>query len=263
MDAHPDTGVDGAPPRFDRRELHDLLCSLSGELCRPLASLRMGFDLLVGGTPPVFSAAQVGHVSAMRGLCDDLLRLARGYLDYAEVLRASRPLSLGSYSLGALAAEVDRTFAEVARDKGLGWSVEVADGDALLITDASRCQLILVALVSNAIKFTPPGGRVRVVVEAGEDSWRVSVVDDGPGMTPEEAARVFEPFFRLTRDEHAVEGSGLGLPIARELAAQVGGRIELTSREGGGVAAVAVFPRDAAPAAPPAPIAIDPDPDRP
>ncbi|WP_337174292.1 HAMP domain-containing sensor histidine kinase [Paludisphaera sp.] len=251
MDAHPDPGVDGVTARFDRRELHDLLCGLSGELCRPLASLRMGFDLLLGGTPPVFSAAQVGHVSAMRGLCDDLLRLARGYLEYAEVLRASRPLSLGSYSLGALAAEVDRAFAASAREKGLGWSVEVADADALLTTDVSRCQLILVALVSNAIKFTPPGGRVRVVGEVDDDSWKVSVVDDGPGMTQEEAARAFEPFYRLTRDEHAVEGSGLGLPIARELASQIGGRIELTASEGEGVVAVAIFPRVAGPAPPP------------
>jgi signal transduction histidine kinase len=250
MDAHPDHGVDGQPARFDRRELHDLLCSLSGELCRPLASLRMGFDLLLGGVPPVFSTEQVGHVAVMRGLCDDLLRLTRGYLDYAEVLRDSRPLCLGSYSLGALVAEVDRTFAEAAREKGLDWSAEVGDGDALVTTDASRCQLILAALASNAIKYTPPGGRVQVVGKVGDDSWSLAVIDDGPGMSPDEAGRVFEPFYRLTRDEHSVEGSGLGLSVARELAAQIGGRIELVSRPEEGAAAFARFPRDVAAPAP-------------
>jgi signal transduction histidine kinase len=262
MDAHPDPGVDGASARFDRRELHDLLCSLSGELCRPLASLRMGFDMLLGGAPPVFSPAQAGHVTAMRGLCDDLLRLTRGYLDYAEVIRASRPPSLGLYSLGALVGEVDRTFAAAAREKGLGWSAEVVDADALLTTDASRCQMILAALVSNAIKFTPPGGRVCVTGESDDACWRLSVADDGPGMTPDEAGRVFEPFYRLTRDEHSAEGSGLGLSIARELAAQIGGRIELASREGEGVKAMAVFPRDLTPASA-GPIAIDRGRDRP
>ena len=64
----------------------------------------------------------------MRGLCDELLRLTRSYLDYAEVLRGSRPPALGSFSLGALVGEVDRTFAAAAREKGLGWDAEAADG---------------------------------------------------------------------------------------------------------------------------------------
>ncbi len=243
MDAHPDPVADGPSARFDRRELHDLLCNLSGELCRPLASLRMGFDLMLGGRPPVFSAAQEGHVATMRGLCDELLRLTRSYLDYAEILRAARPPSLGAYSLGALVREADRTFATTAREKGLHWSTEVVDGEALVTTDASRCQEILAALISNAIKFTPPGGRVRVEGEVGDESWSLAVVDDGPGMAPEEVRRVFEPFYRLTRDEHSVEGNGLGLSIARELAAQLGGAIQLESCEGEGVSAVAVFPR--------------------
>lgn len=245
MDAHPDSGPDGPPARFDRRELHDLLCGLSGELCRPLASLRMGFDLMLGGGAPAFSPAQAGHVATMRGLCDDLLRLTRSYLDYAEVIRDSRPPCLGAYSLGALVREVDRTFGGAAREKGLAWSADAVDGDVLVTTDASRCQQILAALVSNALKFTPTGGRVRVVGEVGDASWSLTVTDDGPGMAPDEVHRVFEPFYRLTRDEHSAEGNGLGLPIASELAAQLGGRIELRSREGEGVAAVAIFPRGA------------------
>lgn len=253
MDAHPDPGPDGPSSRFDRRELHDLLCSLSGELCRPLASLRMGFDLMLGGGVPTFSAAQSGHVATMRGLCDDMLRLTRSYLDYAEVIRASRPPALGAYSLGALVREVERTFGGAAREKGLDWSAEAIDGDAIVTTDAARCQQILAALVSNAVKFTPSGGRVRVVGRLGDGSWSLAVTDDGPGMAPDEVHRVFEPFYRLVRDEHSAEGNGLGLSIARELAAQLGGRIELASREGEGVAAVAVFPL-----APPAP-GVDPD----
>lgn len=244
MDAHPDSAAVGPPARFDRRELHDLLCNLSGELCRPLASLRMGFDLLLGDRPPAFSADQEGHVATMRGLCDDLLRLTRSYLDYAEVIRASRPPSLGSYSLGALVREADRTFAATAREKGLDWSAEAVDADVMVSTDASRCQGILAALVSNAVKFTPPGGRVRVEGKAGDGSWSLAVVDDGPGIEPDEVRRVFEPFYRLTRDEHSAEGNGLGLSIARELAAQLRGRIVLESHAGGGVSALAIFPRD-------------------
>ncbi len=245
MDA-PLGSADESAARFDQRELHDLLRGLSGELCRPLASMRMGFDLLMSDEASALAVSRGGHVDTLRGLCDELLRLTRSYLDYAEVLRASRAPSLGAYSLGALVGEVDRGFATDARRKGLDWSAEAVDDGALVVTDAARWQRIAGALVSNAIKFTPPGGRVQVVGRIEADRFSLAVLDDGPGMSLEEARRVFEPFYRLARDEYAVEGNGLGLSIARELAGQIGGRVELAPRAEGGVAALAAFPRSAA-----------------
>lgn len=243
MDAPLDAVADGNAARFDQRELHNLLCNLSDELCRPLASLRTGFDLLLGAAPVGLSPAQGGHVSTMRNLCDDLLRLTRSYLDYAEVIRPARPPSLGTFSIRALVREVDRGFAAIARSRGLDWAAEAVDGDALVVTDASRCQQIFAALVSNAVKFTPAGGRVRVQGKAEGGSWSLSVADDGPGIPADQRERVFEPFYRLGREEHSsAEGNGLGLSIGRELAAQLHGRIELESDEGRGVVVRAVFP---------------------
>ncbi|WP_165248402.1 sensor histidine kinase [Paludisphaera soli] len=249
MDAQPDAGV--PQPRFDQQELHNLLCSLSDELCRPLASLRTGFDLLLGDGPAEFSATQKGHVGTMRTLCDDLLRLTRSYLDYAEVIRGTRAPSLGTFSIRALVHEVDRTFGASARDKGLDWSAEAVDGEVLVVTDASRCQQIFAALVSNAIKFTPAGGRVRVEGRAEADSWSLTVADDGPGVPSAQHQRIFEPFYRLNREEHSsADGNGLGLSIGLELANQLQGRIILDSEEGCGVVVRVVFPR-AAPSPPP------------
>jgi signal transduction histidine kinase len=258
MDAQPDDGARLGPPqpRFDQQELHNLLCSLSDELCRPLASLRTGFDLLLGDGPAEFSAAQKGHVGTMRTLCDDLLRLTRSYLDYAEVIRGTRAPNLGTFSIRALVHEIDRTFGASARDKGLDWSAEAVDGDVLVVTDASRCQQIFAALVSNAVKFTPAGGRVRVEGKADDESWSLTVADDGPGVPPEQQERIFEPFYRLNRDEHSsTEGNGLGLSIGLELANQLQGRILLDSDEGRGVVVRVVFPRIPAPAPAPAPVA--------
>src|SRR5262249_36674096 len=102
------------PFLIDQSELRSILCDLSHELCRPLASLRAGFDLLLGDSGSAVTHDQRGHVLTMISLCDDLLRLTRSYLDYAGIIQGSRPLCLGSFTLGALIAEIDRQFAPVA-----------------------------------------------------------------------------------------------------------------------------------------------------
>lgn len=229
--------------RFDRNQLHTLLCSLSHELCRPLASLRTGFDLLIADGPEAISPQQMGHVTTMMGLCDELLTLTRSYLDYAEVVRGARTPNLGTFSIGAIVGELDRQFGPVARSRGLGWKAVAVDPDAKVVTDASRCQQVFGNLVSNAIKYTPPGGTVAVSARADRDSWTLIVADDGPGVPAEAHERIFEPFFRLPRDEHSkIEGNGLGLSICRELTAQLHGGIVVQSEAGQGTSMTVVFP---------------------
>src|ERR1700761_2236210 len=96
---------------IDQRELRSILSNLSHELCRPLASLRAGFDLLLGDVMRPISNDQRGHGQTMVTLCEDLLRLTRSYLDYAGLVQGVRPLCLGSYTVGALIREIDRQFA--------------------------------------------------------------------------------------------------------------------------------------------------------
>ena len=98
----------------------------------------------------------------MVSLCDDLLRLTRGYLDYAGAGRGlSRPL-YGTFSLGAIVREIDRQFAPVAAARGSAGTWRFSEPEATVVTDASLCQQIFGNLVSNAIKYTPEAGHVRV-----------------------------------------------------------------------------------------------------
>ncbi len=229
---------------IDQAELRSLLSSLSHELCRPLVSLRAGFDLLLGDSCAEVTVEQRGHLVTMVSLCDDLLRLTRGYLDYAALVNGSRPVSLGSFSLGAIIREIDRQFRPAALAKGLRWETTSGEPEAQVVTDASLCQQVFGNLVSNAIKYTPPGGNVRVEIQAGAEEWCVSVIDDGPGIPPESLEQVFEPFFRLSRDEHSrVDGNGLGLSICRELIQKMHGEIVLDSTPGAGTTVKVVFPR--------------------
>jgi signal transduction histidine kinase len=176
-------------------------------------------------------------------LCDDLLKLTRSYLDYAGIVQGSRPLCLGYYTIGALIHEINRQFGATAAARHVHWETQVETPETSVRTDASRCQQILGNLVSNALKYTPVGGRVRVSGKAETDSWSVTVADSGPGIPADAIEMVFEPFFRLSRDEHSgVEGSGIGLAICRELVTQLQGEITLSSVVGQGTSVTVRFP---------------------
>src|SRR3954451_17130212 len=249
MDARPDLSLSVLPPPVSPRslieddELRSLLSNLSHELCRPLISLRAGFDLLLTDSARPISRDQRGHVQTMVVLCDDLLRLTRSYLDYAGLIQGARPLCYGAFTIGALIREVDRQFAPLASARRIDWECDLQGPDATVTTDASRCQQIFGNLVANALKYTPESGRVRGVARDLGDRWEVGVSDNGTGIPAEAHARVFEPFFRLARDEHSgIEGNGLGLAICRELVTQLHGEITLTSVVGQGTSVSVRFP---------------------
>lgn len=228
---------------INQGELRSLLSSLSHELCRPLVSMRAGFDLLLADAPGTVSAEQRVHLLTMLSLCDDLLRLTRGYLDYAALVDGGRGPTLGTFTLGAIIREIDRQFAPVAAACELRWTLSAADPGVSVVTDASLCQQIFGNLVSNALKYTPRGGQVRVECEVRREHWYLAVIDDGPGIPLESREKVFEPFYRLDRDEHSrIEGNGLGLTICRELTERLGGRIALESSPGSGTRVEVCFP---------------------
>ena len=102
----------------------------------------------------------------------------------------------------------------------------------VLETDPVRLQQILVNLVSNAVRHSPPGGRIEVGVHANGDAIEFAVRDDGPGIPADVQERIFEPFERF--DPGSGVGTGLGLPVSRRLAEVLGGKLSLTSAPGEG-----------------------------
>ena len=246
MDARTDSAQPSPPrPIVEHAELRTILSNLSHELCRPLISLRAGFDLLLGDSTRPISPGQRGHVQTMVTLCDELLRLTRSYLDYAGLVQGTRPLAYGTYTIGALIREIDRQFAQDAASRRIGWECALDGPDATVETDASRCQQIFGNLVANALKYTPQGGQVRVVGRHDGDHWVVVVSDSGPGIPSDALPKVFEPFFRLSRDENSgIEGSGLGLAICREMVDQMEGEIAMSSTVGAGTRVTVRFPSE-------------------
>src|SRR5438034_2242130 len=126
---------------------------------------------------------------------------------------------------------VDRAysaFGEEARRRGIDYSRSIR-ATPVLETDGDRVLQIISNLLSNAFRWTPDGGRVGVKLTQVDGTIRVVVEDNGPGIPAEEQERIFRPFW--SRDG---EGTGLGLAIAAELAAALGGQIELKTAPGEG-----------------------------
>ena len=229
-----------------------LFRGLSHELCRPLISLRAGFDLLLAGAEGPISRDQTCHVQGLRGQCDELIRLTRTYLDHAGLVRSSEPIEWGTFRLGALLDEATRQFAVRVRSRGIDWQCRLEGEDDSVETDLGCFQQILGLLVENALVHTPAGGHVGIVARVGVDSWYVEVSDDGTGIPPERIEHVFEPLVRLDDGCHPPSGSGgrrglgMGLAICRELASRLGAEIRLRSSTEAGTSVSIEFPRPAA-----------------
>ncbi|MPZ97105.1 MAG: hypothetical protein GEU96_19885, partial [Propionibacteriales bacterium] len=164
-------------------------------------------------------------------LVDDVLNVAE--MDAGHLRLRPEPVDLAE-----LISRAVEELRPVAEHKGVALTVDLAA--ASVYADPVRLRQVIYNLSSNAIKYTPEGGSVQFVSEQADDGVRISVVDTGIGISPEDQDRVFEDFTQL--DEHAGEGSGLGLSIARRLVTAHGGRTELTSRPGEGSRFTVVLP---------------------
>ena len=150
-------------------------------------------------------------------------------LDLSRLDAGIAALAMAPHDAGDLAAAAAAAHAPAAERKGIPLSVRRPDRPLTLACDRQRVELALSNLVANAVKFTPPGGRVEVSVDEvpGAGVVRFSVRDDGPGIDADELPLIFDRFFR-GRNATA-DGAGLGLAIARSVAVAHGGDLTVES----------------------------------
>jgi signal transduction histidine kinase len=107
----------------------------------------------------------------------------------------------------------------LAQEKGIRLDLSIPEEALWIQGDAVHLRRLFFNLIHNAVKFTPPAGEIKILVEAGEGKVRVSVKDTGEGIAPEDQARIFEKFYRVRRpDQQEPPGTGLGLCLARSIA---------------------------------------------
>jgi two-component system phosphate regulon sensor histidine kinase PhoR len=218
----------------------DFVSNISHELRTPLASLKALAETLESGAlrdpdaAPRFLKRMVTEVDSLAQMAQELLELSAIESGREELqLEAQDPRELLEMAADRMRMQADRA--------GLALHVGSGHGLPQVRVDPRRLQQVLVNLIHNAIKFTPPGGEISLAAEAIQDGEaakrgacvRFSVSDTGHGISSEDLPRIFERFYRTDRARRK-GGTGLGLSIARHIVEAHGGKIWAESIEGRG-----------------------------
>ena len=212
----------------------DLMADVAHELRTPLTVLQGRLEGLRDGVYPrddrhVAQALEETHI--LTRLIEDLRTLA---LTEAGAL----PLHKERSNAVGLVQDAARSMHREAAQKGVVLHVAATSDEVVVDLDPLRIREVLTNLLSNAIRHTPAGGAVTVAVSNGEGEVRIVVRDTGEGMAPEEAARIFDRFYKGSGSG----GSGLGLTIAKGIVAAHGGAISAASEAGKGTSVTLTLP---------------------
>jgi len=205
----------------------NFLMSVSHELRTPLTAIRGHVAALREGvvTDPEAIDASLQTVAEE---AERLGRLVGDVLDLAKLDAHRFTVLTEEVDMGRLLERAYSTFSEEARQRGIEYTSE-ADGAPVIVSDGDRVLQIISNLLSNAFRWTPDGGKIDLELQSSNGTVTVDVADTGPGIHADARERIFRPFWSTDG-----RGTGLGLPIARELAVALGGRIELQSEVGKG-----------------------------
>jgi signal transduction histidine kinase len=232
------------------RQRADQLAFLGGvahDIRNPLAALKLAMDLIPPdrALPPEPRLRQL--VARIGRQIGRLERMAHDFLDASRIESGHLELKLEDCDLCELARITLDLFEPATATHAL--SVHAPDAPVRVRCDPMRIEQVLANLVNNAIKYSPPGGSVRVTVARRADAGAISVADEGPGMSAADLAHVFDPF-RRGAGADTVPGAGLGLFVARRIVEAHGGEITAETAPGAGSTFTVRLPAGPAPGHP-------------
>ncbi|MEX0714821.1 MAG: response regulator [Pirellulales bacterium] len=240
----------------------EFLANMSHELRTPLNSLLILAELLAGNPDENLTSKQIDFARNIYSSGSDLLALINDILDMSKVESGAVSMEVTEKPFGEICDYLERTFRQVAQDKGLGFMMKLAPNlPPAIATDVQRLQQVLKNLLSNAFKFTSHG-QVQLDIQVARFGWSpdheslnrasqviaFAVTDTGIGIPADKLRVIFEPFQQAdmsTSREYG--GTGLGLSISREIARLLGGEIRVLSTPGKGSTFTLYVPRDSSP----------------
>jgi two-component system sensor histidine kinase KdpD len=225
--------------RDQERRREALLGTLSHELRTPLTSIAMALELL---RKDGIDDEQRRVVETLREDVVQLQDLAQRLLDLSRSRAMTIALERRDVDLAAVATRLLRTFGHQAEEKQVTLAADVPPQGCRVPGDETRITWAVSNLLANALRYTPHGGRIELRLEPREDDVRVSVVDTGPGIPPDQRDRIFERFAQ-GGDGGEAGAAGLGLAIVRDIVQAHGGRIMLESDVGHGSRFTLELPR--------------------
>jgi signal transduction histidine kinase len=224
----------------------EFVSTVSHEFKTPLTSLSGFLHVLIGGETGPLSGQQMEFLKIAQAQVARLTSLVADLLDCSR-LEANMEMERVAVALESVVRSSVANHSRLASEAGKTIAVELPSPVPEVLGDAKWLGLAVDNLISNAVKFTRPGGRVAVSLARQEKDVEICVADDGIGIHPDDQGRIFEKFFRArNRSEISAPGTGLGLTIVKEVVSRHGGRIWFESEMGKGTRFCFTLPLPAA-----------------
>lgn len=212
----------------------DFLSTMGHELRSPLTAI-LGYAQLMESDQPAPSASQVESIREIRKAGRNLLRMINEILDLAKIESGRLSLSLEPVSLATVMVECQGMAETQAQRRGVRMGFPTLETPCFVRVDSTRLKQVLMNFLTHAIQYNRPSGSVMVACDVTKPGRvRVSIRDEGPGLTPQQLTQLFQPFSRAARGVASEEGAGVGLAVTRQLVELMGGSIGVESTVGSG-----------------------------
>jgi signal transduction histidine kinase/DNA-binding response OmpR family regulator len=220
------------------------LANMSHELRTPLNAI-IGFsEILYDGSVPIDDEITHEYLGDILNSGRHLLQLINDVLDLAKVEAGKLEFHPEPIELSRVVTEVLAVLRTTSAKSQVDVATEIAPGVDQLVLDPGRLKQILYNYISNALKFTPPRGKVVVrALPIGADKIRIEVSDTGPGIAPDQLGKLFGDFQQTSEGARRSDGTGLGLALTKRLVEAQGGDVGVTSTLGAGSTFFAILPR--------------------
>ncbi|WP_418318528.1 ATP-binding protein [Piscinibacter sakaiensis] len=220
----------------------DFMSSVTHELRTPLTSIRALTEMMLDD-PQMAPAQRQEFLAIVVTETERLSRLVNQVLDMAKIEAGHAQWHNAEVDLIELLKHAAQTVHELVRERGAELLLDLPAAAPTLRADRDRLLQVLLNLLSNAAKFVPAeGGRIELRLKVDADAATVEVQDNGPGVPAEQRALIFEKFRQGGDGANRPQGTGLGLPISRQIVEHFGGRIELRADQGQGACFVFTIP---------------------
>jgi signal transduction histidine kinase len=219
----------------------DMVSTVSHELKTPLTSIQMAVHLLLEEVVGPLTPKQIELLLAARQDSDRLLAMVNDLLDLTRIEQGRLKLDVRPVAVPTLLAEAVERFEARAKDVGVTLEVESAPGLPTVLVDRERVGHVFDNLISNALRHTERGGKIRLNARPIDWGVLITVEDNGEGIAPEHLPHIFEKFYRVPGARNR-GGAGLGLAIVHEIISAHGGQIDVQSRPGTGTTFTLTLP---------------------
>jgi signal transduction histidine kinase len=218
---------------------------MSHELRTPLNAILGYTDLLALGVRGPLAEPHRADIERIRAASRYLLSLINDILNFTRVDAGQVDFRIERVDVATMLSRAAELVAQRIAEKGVAFRYAPPFPTVAVRADEERAQQVLLNLLTNALKFTEPGGSVSLECTVDEDRVHIRICDTGRGIADEQKERIFEPFVQVDRSASgdANQGVGLGLAISRDLARRMGGDITVESAPGSGSTFTLSLPR--------------------